>query len=115
MNAGQRGEDAVACWAAERGWTLLERNWRCPCGEIDLIAREGKTVVFVEVKSRSGSGFGTGRQSVGVAKQRRIARAGAMFLQARRWLSVQVRFDVVEYDLATETVTHIPAAFEAGF
>ncbi len=96
---GAAGEDAAVAWYEGRGYEVLERNWRRREGEIDLIARQGRTVVFCEVKARTSDRFGTGVEAVLAAKQRRIRRLAA------RWLSeltpaagrarVDVRFDVV--------------------
>ncbi len=96
---GARGEDAAAAWYESHGYEVLERNWRRREGEVDLIARQGRTVVFCEVKARSTEAFGSGAEAVVPAKQRRIRRL------AGRWLAeltpasgralVDVRFDVV--------------------
>jgi putative endonuclease len=96
---GAKGEALAAQWYEDNGYEILERNWRRREGEVDLIVRRHKTVVFCEVKTRSSDRFGTGAESVLEAKQRRIRRLAA------RWLSeltpasgrarVEVRFDVV--------------------
>jgi putative endonuclease len=96
---GRQGEQTAAQWYEEAGYEVLERNWRRREGEIDLIVRRGRTVVFCEVKTRTSDRYGTGAESVVAAKQRRIRRL------ASRWLSeltpasgrarVDVRFDVV--------------------
>jgi putative endonuclease len=96
---GAKGESLAAQWYEDNGYEILERNWRRREGEVDLIVRRQKTVVFCEVKTRSSDRFGTGAESVLEAKQRRIRRLAA------RWLSeltpasgrarVEVRFDVV--------------------
>ena len=96
---GAGGEDVAARWYEEHGYEILERNWRRREGEVDLIVRQGATVVFSEVKTRTSDRFGTGAESVLPAKQRRIRRL------AHRWLSeitpaagrarIEVRFDVV--------------------
>ena len=96
---GRSGEDTAAAWYEDHGYEVLERNWRRREGEVDLIARKGRTVVFCEVKTRSSDAFGTGAEAVVPAKQRRIRRL------ASRWLAeltpasgralVDLRFDVV--------------------
>jgi len=96
---GAEGEALAARWYEENGYEVLDRNWRRREGEVDLIVRRGKTVVFCEVKTRSSDRFGTGAEAVTEAKQRRIRRLAA------RWLSeltpasgrarVEARFDVV--------------------
>jgi len=96
---GKSGEDVAAAWYEDHGYEVLERNWRRREGEVDLIARSGRTVAFCEVKTRSSDAFGTGAESVLPAKQRRVRRL------ASRWLAeltpssgralVDLRFDVV--------------------
>jgi putative endonuclease len=99
LQVGRHGEATAASWYEDAGYEILDRNWRRREGEIDLIVRRGRTVVFCEVKTRTSDRFGTGAESVLEAKQRRIRRL------ASRWLSeltpasgrtrVEVRFDVV--------------------
>jgi len=96
---GRAGEDVAASWYEDHGYEVLERNWRRREGEVDLIARKGRTVAFCEVKTRTSDAYGTGAESVLPAKQRRIRRL------ATRWLAeltpssgralVDLRFDVV--------------------
>jgi putative endonuclease len=96
---GREGEDTAAAWYEDHGYEILERNWRRREGEVDLIVRKARTVVFCEVKARSSDAFGTGAEAVVPAKQRRIRRL------ASRWLAeltpasgralVDLRFDVV--------------------
>jgi putative endonuclease len=107
---GADGEAIAAQWYEDHGYEILERNWRRREGEIDLIVRQGKTVAFCEVKTRSSDRFGTGAESVVEAKQRRIRRL------AGRWLSeitpasgrdrVEVRFDVVSITAGDVEVIH---------
>ncbi len=96
---GARGEDTAAAWYEEHGYEILERNWRRREGEIDLIARQGRTVVFCEVKARSSGDFGSGAEAVVPAKQRRIRRLAARWLAELTPASgralVDLRFDVV--------------------
>lgn len=93
---GDRGEEAVAVWLRRRGYQLLERQFRCRYGEIDLIARAGDgTVCFVEVKTRADSRFAQAREAVTPAKQRRLRTAAALYL-ASRGGDCPCRFDVAE-------------------
>jgi putative endonuclease len=93
---GRRGEDLAAEWYVQRGFAVLERNWRCPIGEIDLIARRRGLVVFCEVKARRSAAFGVPALAVGPAKQQRLRRLAAVWLgHHRRGRGVEVRFDVV--------------------
>ena len=79
----------------ERGYLVVERNYRCKLGEIDIVARDGETLVFVEVRSRSDGERGSALETVTAAKQRRIARVAEHYLAARRPEFRECRFDVV--------------------
>ena len=68
---GVAGEDAVAEWYARAGYTVVDRNWRCREGELDLVVAGGGAIVFCEVKTRRGAAFGAPFEAVTVAKQRR--------------------------------------------
>ena len=96
---GRHGEDVAAAWYEDHGYEVLARNWRRREGEVDLIARQGRTVAFCEVKTRSTDAFGTGGESVLPAKQRRIRRLAARWLAELTPASgralVDLRFDVV--------------------
>ena len=78
---GDRGEDAAAAYLERSGMTVVERNWRCPTGEIDIVALEGETLVLCEVKTRRSTKKGTPEDAVTPAKQRRYARLAAAYVQ----------------------------------
>jgi putative endonuclease len=78
---GARGEEAVAAWYAANGYEVLARNWRCRDGELDLIARRGRDVIFCEVKTRSSTAFGVPAEAVTRTKQLRIRRLAAKWLK----------------------------------
>jgi putative endonuclease len=111
---GLAGEKAAETALRREGITVLERRFRLRSGEIDLIAEQGDLVIFVEVKTRRGTGYGRPAESVTPAKRARIARVALAFLKGRHWLERPCRFDVVEVLVgragATE-VRHIPDAF----
>ncbi len=90
---GRRGEDAAAAWYTERGYELIERNWRGAAGEIDLILGRGDTVVVAEVKTRSSLRFGAPIEAVTPAKATRVRRV-AMEWAAQRSRRGRFRFDV---------------------
>lgn len=93
---GQRGEDAAARYLEAQGLRLLERNYRCRGGEVDLVMLEGNTLVLVEVRLRSSAEFGGAAASVGPRKQRRLALAARHLLMTRPALrDLPMRFDVV--------------------
>jgi putative endonuclease len=108
--AGARAERQAEEFLIGRGLRILERNFRTRFGEIDLVAREGETVVFVEVRFRASAAFGTPQETVTAAKRRRIIRTALAYAQSRR-LDAPLRFDVVA--LSPRGVVHIPAAFDA--
>ena len=94
--AGRRGENAALEHLESQGLTLLCRNFRRPFGEIDLIMREGNSIVFIEVRVRHHPAFGDGLTSITRSKRRRLWRTAAAYLQARPDLAAQPsRFDVV--------------------
>ncbi len=94
---GRYGEDLAAEHLLAAGMVLLARNWRCPQGEIDLVARDvDGTVVFVEVKTRAGTGFGEPAEAVGRLKARRLRMLACRWLlENRQGAAVDLRFDVV--------------------
>ncbi len=91
---GKEGEDAAAKYLRKNGYKIVERNFRTRYAEIDIIATEGKTLVFIEVKTRSGSGFGTPAEAVGIRKQEKIIQAAMEYLSKLKKEPL-VRFDVI--------------------
>lgn len=91
---GEAGEELAARWYEAQGYTVLERNWRCALGEIDLVCSSGSVIVVCEVKARSNDRFGAPAEAVGPTKQRRLRRLAARFLAEREVRAAQVRFDV---------------------
>jgi putative endonuclease len=92
---GARGEELAARWYEERGFTVLDRNWRRREGELDLVLGRGDLVVFCEVKTRRGLGFGAPAEAVSWQKQRRIRTLAALWLRAAPRPRATLRFDVV--------------------
>ena len=90
---GEQGEDAVAAWYRRGGYTIVDRNWRCREGEIDVIAKRDTTVVFCEVKTRSSSRFADPALAVGYRKQAKLRRAAVRWLKNQAWHD-HLRFDV---------------------
>jgi len=98
---GEAAEDAAEAYLRARGYRVVERNVAGKLGEIDLVALDGETLVFVEVKARSSAEFGHAIEAVGPRKQARIARAAAMFLAKNR-SQRPCRFDVLGLDRAAD-------------
>jgi putative endonuclease len=93
---GSAAEIAAAKWLTRQGLELVEKNYRCKGGEIDLIMRSGTDLIFVEVRLRKRSDYGSAAESVTATKQRRIICAARHFLAAHpRWQNSGCRFDVV--------------------
>ena len=114
---GLVGEDLAARTLEARGYAILERRYRTNRGEIDIVAADGETLVFVEVKARADQEFGTAAECVTPAKQRRVARMAAEYLATHRVADCPCRFDVVAIDFALSAeprVTIYPGAFDAA-
>ena len=109
---GLQGEKAAENYLASLGMVCLDRRYRTRSGEIDLIMRDGETLVFVEVKTRKTGDAGLGLMAVGAAKQQRIARAARVYLMKTGQMNQAVRFDAVE--VTRDEVLHIPNAFQPG-
>lgn len=108
---GAEYEEQAARWLAQNGFELLERNFSCRQGEIDLVAREGACLVFVEVKYRRSSTAGHPAESVTRRKQRKIALAAGYYCLKHRILDTcPCRFDVIT--ILGDEVEHIRNAFE---
>ena len=93
---GVAGEDLAVRYLSKHKYTILERNFRCKFGEIDIIALNEDFIVFIEVKSRSDDKFGLPREAVSPYKQQRILRAAQYWLYTNKISGKPVRFDVVE-------------------
>ena len=91
---GFDGETSAAQWYEARGYEVLDRNWRCRRGELDLVLRLGSTLVFCEVKSRASDRFGTGAEAITYDKRARIRRLAAKWLAAKSARPASIRFDV---------------------
>ena len=91
---GTKGEDLVAAWYLANGYRVLDRNWRCRDGELDLVVRLGRTVVFCEVKTRTSNAFGVPAEAVTRQKQQRIRGLAARWLQESPSPAGEIRFDV---------------------
>ncbi len=93
--AGRDGENLAVRFLKKRGYRIIRRNFTCRAGEIDIIARDGDTLVFVEVKSRRSSDVASPELSVTPVKQRRISMAAVEFRRRRRLFDINCRFDII--------------------
>lgn len=92
---GVRGEDAAAAYLERIGMCIVDRNWRCPAGEVDIVALDGEVLVLIEVKTRSTIAKGTPEEAVTPTKQKRIGRVARSYLAQAGIQPCNVRFDVV--------------------
>lgn len=109
---GRYGEQVAARWLVEHGMVVLDRNWRCSQGEIDLVLRDGDTLVFCEVKTRSSTAYGHPLEAVGPDKGARLRRLAARWLSQHPERAIGVRVDLVGVVLADRgrpEVTHVRA------
>jgi putative endonuclease len=92
---GRRGEAIAARHLVAAGMVIVDRNWRCPQGELDLVARDGRELVFVEVKTRAGLGFGHPLESITPRKLARLRRLAAAWCEAHPGSHDRIRIDAV--------------------
>lgn len=121
---GAAGEDAVAGWYSAAGYEVVDRNWRCRDGEIDLVVARDGVLAFCEVKTRSSAAFGAPVEAVTITKQRRLRRLAALWLAARaeqadggrgaRSSRGEMRFDVASVTL-DRAGRHVIEVVEAAF
>ncbi|MDK8180747.1 YraN family protein [Paenibacillus sp. UMB4589-SE434] len=114
---GARAEQLAATYIESLGWMIEARNWRCRSGEIDLIARDGDCIVFIEVRSRSmaAASFGTAREALDVRKQLKVRSIAEVYAACNRLEGNKMRCDAVVityYEFGQEPVLeHIESAF----
>jgi putative endonuclease len=109
LGLGQSGERKAEKFLLSGGYDVLEKNFRCKFGEIDIIAQKDGVLVFVEVKTRSGSGYGMGFESVTRSKQEKLLLTAQTYMANRK--PMPARFDVISIDKGE--ITHIKNAFGA--
>ena len=111
---GRYGEDVAARHLIQQGIVVLDRNWRCAEGELDIVGREGRVLVVCEVKTRRGSGFGSPLEAVTPRKVRRLRRLAGRWLAERGARPESIRFDVVgvlQPGRGAAQVEHVRGAF----
>lgn len=115
IEVGARAEDVAADFLLDRGYEIVERNYTCELGELDIIAIDGETFVFVEVRSRGSTEFGDAIETVNRRKQRKVTRVAEVFLQHKQQYASfpEYRFDVIAINGERE-ITHYPDAWRGG-
>ena len=117
-SVGARGEDIAVAYLKGKKYAILERNFSCKGGELDIVARDGVTLVFVEVKSRRSESYGPPQLSVTPFKQRQISKAALTWLAKNRKHGLSARFDVIAIllrDHQVPVIDHIPNAFDLAY
>jgi putative endonuclease len=112
---GRQGEDLAVDWLRAHGYTLVARNYRRRFGEVDVIARQGEYLVFIEVKTRSSSRFGSPFDAVTLRKQQQLSRIAKDYLVRNKIMDTPCRFDVLSIILAEDsspTIDIVVNAFE---
>jgi putative endonuclease len=114
---GERGEDAAARYLKRKGYRILARHLDLPLGELDIIAVDGRTIVFVEVKTRTTCGAGHPAEAIDARKQRRMTQAALSYLKRNGLLQYAARFDVVAITwpetARRPAIEHYESAFSA--
>ena len=102
IRTGKQGEALAAAYLEKAGYQIIERNYRCLFGEMDLVARDGRTIVFIEVKSRKSDRFGVPQLSVGLQKQKKLSQIALHYLEQKRFYPYDARFDVIAIRMRPE-------------
>ncbi len=114
---GDRGEDAAARFLKRQGYHILARHYDSPLGELDIVAVDGRTVVFVEVKTRRSNDAGRASDAIDQRKEQRMTQAALGYLKSNRLLEYSARFDVVAItwpeNMRKPTIEHLKNAFSA--
>jgi putative endonuclease len=117
-NLGGYGEDIAVNYLKNIKYKIIERNYRCKCGELDIVATDGKVLVFIEVKTRKNITYGPPQLSVTLFKQRQISKAALTYLAAKRLVDMNARFDVIAillHEHKKPVIDHIKNAFELSY
>jgi putative endonuclease len=114
QSLGKRGEDLACAELEKRGYVIVDRRFRTRCGELDIVARDGGVLVFVEVRARSGCNFGTPFESVTWKKRHRLGQMAIAYLCVKRLAGVACRFDVVSIveQHGSQTIELVRGAFD---
>ncbi len=110
---GKAAEEKAASFLKSLGYQVIERNFRARFGEIDIIAKDGNTLVFVEVRSKSYSSFGTPEETVSKTKARKIVKTAEFYIQIKNPSFEDVRFDIIS--ILHNNISHIKNAFDMDF
>jgi len=114
IDIGKRGETLAISFLKKNGYRIIESNFRCRYGEIDIVAQDGKTVAFIEVKTKTSNRFGSPTQAVDSRKQRQVSKTALAYISQKRLTNYSARFDVVGINIkgSNSEIELIKNAFE---
>jgi len=115
---GKRGEDIAIKFLKEKGYKIIERNYRCPMGEVDVVAEDKETLVFVEVKTRTSTNFGLPEEAISYRKKQHLSRIASFYLIYHKIKEANCRFDVVSILMESDKIKDIHLiknAFEVAY
>ena len=101
LELGERGEALAFNKIKSMGYKKIVKNYRCPLGEVDLVAKDGDTLVFIEIKTRRGRPLGYAKEAVNARKQKQISKVALAYMKANNCCDVSARFDVVAVSLGS--------------
>jgi putative endonuclease len=99
LEIGRKGEELAVRYLKKLGYSIIEKNYRCPMGEVDIIAREGDILVFIEVKTRKDISFGRPKEAIDYRKRWQISKVAQYFLKKKNLQNISARFDVLEVQM----------------
>lgn len=102
ISTGKEGEKIAAAYLKKNGYRISDINFRCPLGEVDIVAGENKEIVFIEVKTRKSNRLGYPEQAVGIRKQKKMSQLALWYLQKNKIADAAARFDVVAITMYSE-------------
>ena len=117
LELGRRGEELALKKIKRLGYKCIARNYRCALGEVDLIAKDGDTLVFIETKTRKGATLAYAKEAIDARKKRQLSKVALAFMKANNCCEVKSRFDVVAVSLHgnKERIEDIKNAFELAY
>lgn len=117
LDLGELGEKLAQKKIKSLGYKCIEKNYRCPLGEIDLIAKDGDCLVFIEIKTRKGRSIGYAKEAVDQRKKRHISKVALAYMKSNNCVDVKSRFDVIAINIkgGKEEIEVISNAFDLAF
>lgn len=114
MKFGQWGEEKAACYLNENGYNIIEKNFRCRMGEIDIVAEKNGVICFIEVKTRNNEKYGSPAEAVTECKKRHLARTAQYYMMLRKFEERDARIDIIEIIMRGKdpVISHIENAVE---